>query len=81
MLKVDILNATKKIAVEINGDQHYSYNKFFHGSVEKYADSLERDTVKLEWLEKNGYTLIEIKSEDLKHLSEDFFNKKFGIEL
>ena len=81
LLKVDILNATKKIAVEINGDQHYSYNKFFHGSIEKYADSLERDTVKLEWLEKNGYTLIEIKSEDLKHLSEDFFNKKFGIEL
>jgi len=30
MLKVDLLNATKKIAVEIQGNQHESFNKFFH---------------------------------------------------
>lgn len=81
LLKVDILNATKKIAVEINGEQHYSYNKFFHGSIEGYANSLERDTIKLNWLEKNGYSLIEIKSSDLKDLSPEFIKDKFNIEL
>ena len=30
MLKIDILNATKKIAVEIQGNQHESFNEFFH---------------------------------------------------
>ena len=30
MLKVDILNATKRIAVEIQGNQHESFNEFFH---------------------------------------------------
>lgn len=81
LLKVDILNATKKIAVEVNGEQHYSYNNFFHGSIEKYADSLDRDTIKLEWLEKNGYQLVEIRICDLKLLSKDYFKSKFNIEL
>ena len=70
LMKVDILNSTKKIAIEVNGDQHYSYNKFFHGnSIENYSKSLERDTMKLEWLEKNGYQLAEIISSDLNKLS------------
>lgn len=81
-MKVDILNSTKKIAIEVNGDQHYSYNKFFHGnSIENYSKSLERDTMKLEWLEKNGYQLAEIISSDLNKLSEEFFKIKFGIEI
>lgn len=82
LMKVDILNSTKKIAIEVNGDQHYSYNKFFHGnSIENYSKSLERDTMKLEWLEKNGYQLAEIISSDLNKLSEEFFKIKFGIEI
>jgi hypothetical protein len=28
-MKVDILNATKKIAIEVNGAQHSNFNKFF----------------------------------------------------
>ena len=31
-LKVDLLNATKKVAVEVNGRQHSSFNKFFHNN-------------------------------------------------
>ena len=82
LMKVDILNSTKKIAIEVNGDQHYSYNKFFHGhSIENYSKSLERDTMTLEWLEKNGYQLAEIISSDLNKLSEEFFKIKFGIEI
>ena len=29
-MKVDFLNATRKIAIEVNGAQHTSFNKFFH---------------------------------------------------
>ena len=41
MLKVDLLNATKKIAVEIQGNQHESFNKFFHDNSRlKYLQSI-----------------------------------------
>ena len=52
MLKVDILNATKRIAVEIQGNQHESFNEFFHDhSRLKYLQSIKRDVKKEKWLE------------------------------
>ena len=82
LMKVDILNATKKIAVEVNGAQHGEFNKFFHAnSRAKYLNSIKRDYKKAEWLEKNGYALIEIEQDEVKDLSKDFFLKKFNIVL
>ena len=53
-MHVDILNATKKIAIEVNGTQHSKFNKFFHaGSRLKYLESIKRDVAKAEWLENN----------------------------
>ena len=31
-MKVDIVNATRKIAIEVNGPQHNKFNKFFHNN-------------------------------------------------
>ena len=31
-MTVDILNATKKIAIEVQGKQHTEFNKFFHNN-------------------------------------------------
>ena len=81
-MKVDILNATKKIAIEVQGEQHNSFNKFFHkNSRLKYLESIKRDVQKAEWLEKNSYTLIEIHEKEVKSLNKDFFLKKFNIAL
>tara|TARA_Y100000593_G_C4160372_1_gene261720 strand:- start:144 stop:560 length:417 start_codon:yes stop_codon:yes gene_type:complete len=81
-LKVDILNATVKVAVEVNGPQHSSFNKFFHGnSRAKYLMSIKRDHQKAEWLAKNGYKLIEIEESDLQNLSKDFIEKTFKIKI
>jgi hypothetical protein len=80
-MKVDILNATKKIAVEVNGRQHSSFNSFFHNnSRANYLSSIKRDVKKAEWLEKNGFTLIEIEQDEVNQLSEDFIVKN-GIKL
>lgn len=82
LMKVDILNATKKIAVEVNGSQHREFNRFFHANCRaKYLNSIKRDYKKAEWLEKNGYALIEIEQDEVKDLSKDFFLKKFNIAL
>ena len=81
-LKVDILNATIKVAVEVNGPQHSSFNKFFHGnSRAKYLSSIKRDHQKAEWLEKNGYKLIEIEESDMENLSKEFIETTFGIRI
>lgn len=81
-LKVDIFNATIKVAVEVNGPQHSSFNKFFHGnSRAKYLSSIKRDHQKAEWLEKNGYKLIEIEESDMENLSKDFVEKTFKIKI
>lgn len=81
-MTVDILNATKKIAIEVQGKQHIEFNKFFHGnSREKYLQSIKRDLKKAEWLESNDYTLIEINEDEVCGLSKSFFEKKFKVKL
>ena len=81
-LKVDILNATKKIAVEVNGAQHSSFNKFFHGdSRQKFLQSIKRDCKKLDWLELNEFEVIEIEEKEVPLLSYKFIKKQFGVEI
>ena len=80
MLKVDFLNATKKIAVEIQGDQHESFNKFFHNNSRlKYLQSIKRDVKKGKWIEDNGFKLLELYEDDLKNLSPQYIEEKCGI--
>ena len=81
-MKVDILNATKKIAIEVQGSQHSQFNKFFHNnSRSKYLQSIKRDYQKAQWLEKNGYTLIEIEEKDINKLSYSYFSEQFNINI
>ena len=81
-LKVDILNATRKIAVEVHGPQHSSYSKFFHGESRlNYLKSIKRDVQKEKWLEQNGFFLVEIYDHEVDILCEKFFREKFNIVL
>ena len=80
MLKVDLLNATKKIAVEIQGNQHESFNKFFHDNSRlKYLQSIKRDVKKEKWLETNGFKFLELYENDLRTLSPQYIEEKTGI--
>tara|TARA_B100000131_G_scaffold107881_1_gene104661 strand:+ start:1804 stop:2220 length:417 start_codon:yes stop_codon:yes gene_type:complete len=81
-MHVDILNATKKIAIEVNGTQHSKFNKFFHaGSRLKYLESIKRDVAKAEWLENNNFTLVEIEENEVDTLNKDFFKNNYNIIL
>ena len=80
--KVDILNATIKVAVEVQGKQHSSFNKFFHSnSRSKYLESIKRDVTKRQWLEANNYKLIEVEENEIELLSKEFFLEKFDLKL
>ena len=80
-MSVDLLNATRKIAIEVNGEQHEKYNKFFHKNRLNYFYSIKRDFNKRKWLERNGYNLIEINYNEVDNLSESFFLTEFNVRL
>ena len=81
-LKVDILNATLKVAVEVNGNQHETYNPFFHrGNPANYLKGFQNDEKKFRWLKRNGYKLLEINENEVGFLNREFFLTKFGITL
>jgi len=79
LLKVDILNASKKIAIEVQGNQHTHFNEHFHKNRMDFFFAMQRDFRKYKWLEKNGFVLIELFEDDLEKLSLKYIIDKFGV--
>lgn len=72
-LSLDFYNANKKIAIEVQGEQHNRYVPHFHGSNKiNYINQLRRDQEKLKFCEINEINLIEIYQKDMT--SESFFD-------
>jgi hypothetical protein len=81
-LYIDLINFSKKIVIESNGEQHQEYNKHFHkGNPLNYLDQIARDRKKSDWCEINGFTFIEIYKDDIPYLSRQFFLEKFNVEI
>tara|TARA_R100000008_G_scaffold85908_1_gene77117 strand:- start:12806 stop:13225 length:420 start_codon:yes stop_codon:yes gene_type:complete len=79
-LRVDLINFTKKIAIEVHGQQHFKFNKFFHSNSRiKFFQSMKRDWEKTEWLELNDIKLVELEEKDVDQLSIDFLEDKFNV--
>ena len=81
LLKVDILNASLKVAIEVQGPQHNEFHYFHDGKPELFLDSVKRDCKKMEWLERNGFQLIEIMYNEVDTLSKEWFRQKFNLIL
>lgn len=62
-MSIDIVNLTRKIAVEISGTGHVrkSWN---HKTTECFLKQLKRDEFKLKWAELNGFKMVEIYEDD-----------------
>lgn len=63
-LTLDFFNASANIAIEVDGAQHYKYNKFFHGNNKNnFLNQLKRDDFKERFCEINGITLHRIRDD------------------
>ena len=72
----DFFNATRNIAVEVDGNQHYKYNKFFHSnSRQNFLSQLKRDEKKEYFCEINNIELIRILESEI--VEGEFPNKTF----
>jgi very-short-patch-repair endonuclease len=79
-LRVDIVNFSKKIAVEVNGLFHVEYTPYFQNSVEDFERQVYRDVLKEYLLEKNGFEVIEIYEKNMP-LKEKWVEKVFGSHI
>ena len=79
-LSIDFYNCSKKIAVEVQGNQHREYVPYFHGDQHrvKFLQQLKRDDDKMKFCENNDIILVEIYPED--KLTKKLF-KSFGVNL
>jgi hypothetical protein len=80
-LRIDLINFSKMIAVEVSGQQHESFSKFFHKTRIGFIKSIKRDFQKIKWLESNNINLIEIYDYETLDLSKNKIEKKFNISL
>lgn len=64
-MTIDFFNVNRQIAVEVDGDQHYKYNKHFHGGKKiNFLNQLKRDDEKEDFCKINGIKLVRIMSSD-----------------
>lgn len=81
ILSLDFVNMTRRVAVEVHGDQHKKYVKYFHGrSREGFLNQIERDDRKSRWCDNNGLQLVEIYTHNLP-LTEEWFKETYDLIL
>jgi len=79
LLRIDLINLTKKIAIEISGPQHENFHYFHNNSRLKYLRQIKNDTAKQTWIEKNGFKFCEIFESDLPLKKQWFEEKKIYL--
>ena len=60
-LFLDFFIPLKRIAVEVHGEQHYTFNKHFHGNMANFFKQKKNDRAKEEWCEVNDIQLVVFK--------------------
>lgn len=76
-LRVDIMNFTRKIAIECNGKFHKEFTPYIQSNIQKFHNQVSRDVLKEENLERNGFTVIEIYEKNMP-LTEEWVLNTFG---
>lgn len=59
-LYVDLMIPSKRLVVEVHGEQHYNFNPFFFKDKKEFALAKKRDLDKIAWCELNGLTIVEL---------------------
>ena len=65
-LTLDFFNATKMVAIEVQGNQHIKFTPYFHKNEMDFRYQLMKDDIKQMFCDSNGIKLIQIFTDDLK---------------
>ncbi len=69
-LYLDLYVHQHLLAIEVHGEQHYTYNSFFYGSKLEFARAQARDRTKVEWCKINRIDLVELPYDESDELWE-----------
>ena len=58
-LRADLFIPNRNLLIEVHGEQHYKFNKFFYKDKLSFYRAKARDSEKKEWCNLNDITLIE----------------------
>ena len=80
-LRIDFLNLTAKVVVEVSPESSNNFNPFFHKTrVGGFLASVKRDGDKAAWAEQNGFTFITLGQKELDNLTKETF-AELGVYL
>lgn len=63
-LYLDFYIPLYKLCIEVSGKQHFQYIPHFHGDKKEFIKSQQRDSMKKDWCNLNGITLIELNYDE-----------------
>lgn len=82
LFRLDIVNITKMIVIEVSPDSvHKNFNPFMHKDRAGFLKKLKADQAKIKWIETAGFQYVELTDSDIKNLSSELFQTKFDIYL
>lgn len=64
-LYMDFYLPLNKTCIEVHGEQHYKFNKFFHNSILGFIKHKKRDESKKEWCNLNNIKYIELPFDEI----------------
>lgn len=76
-LYADIMIPSRRLIIEVHGEQHYSRVPFFQHTQRDFLMGQMRDRRKKEWSELNGFTVIELpfdRESEWENMINDYFN-------
>jgi very-short-patch-repair endonuclease len=62
-----------KLFIEVQGQQHYSFNKFYHLNKASFNEQVYRDSLKTQYIEEFKYKLLVISYKEVESLTPIIF--------
>lgn len=72
-LLFDFFIPEMRLLIEVQGQQHYSFNSFFHKDKKDLDNQKFHDVLKEDWAASNGYSLLCLKYDIIDELTESSF--------
>lgn len=77
-LRLDFYMPRLKLAIEVQGKQHYQYVNHFHRSIRGFANAKKRDNKKMEWCQLNNISLVHLPyNEDEEQWTQRILGDEF----
>lgn len=74
---LDFFMPLMKIAVEVQGEQHYKFNSFFHVNKMEFFQAKSRDRMKKSWCELNDISIVELPYNETEEQWEERLSNVF----